>query len=147
MLRKIGLCLSVVVLSLLLAVPVFALPGRPDFGPHIHADGVDWGTKVTTPLPAPNGNNAHSFDKLYVVTNGADGQLPVGDAAPGNPDYRGGRWKTWTATWADEVPHAIPVLMSEEDILFHAGLGHLTIVKGSPGGPPPYFSCPLLPVK
>jgi hypothetical protein len=139
--------LAVVALSLLVAVPAFALPGKPDFGPHIYADGEAWGTKVTTPLPAPEGAVEHSFNKLYVFTNGANGQLPVSDAAPGNPAYRGGRWETWTATWADDVPHAIPVLMSEEEILFHVGLGHLTIVKGSPGGPPPYFSCPLLPVK
>lgn len=146
MFRKIVPALSVIVLSLLVAAPVFALPGKPDFGPHIYADGVAWGTKVTTPLPAPDGADG-SFDRLYVVTNGAAGQLPVGEAAPRNPDYNGGRWETWTATWADDVPHAIPVLMSEDEIMLHVGLGHLMIEKGSPGGPPPYFSCPLLPVK
>jgi hypothetical protein len=146
MLRKVGYLFSIVVLSLLVAVPVFALPGQPDFGPHIYADGTAWGTKVTTPLPAPKGENTHSFDKLFVFTNGAEDQLPVGDAAPGNPDYNGGRWETWTATWADDVAQ-IPVLKSEESIMAYVASGDLTIEKGSPGGPPPYFSCPLLPVK
>jgi hypothetical protein len=147
MFRKTSLLLSVVVLSLLIAVPVFALPGQPDFGPHIYADGEAWGTKVTAVLPAPEGAEDNSFDVLYVFTDPIEGQLLVGEAGPGNPDYNGGRWETWTATWADDVPHEIPVLRSEEEILYHWGLGHLTIEKGSPeGGPPPYFSCPLLPV-
>ena len=147
MLRKVSLLFSVLMISLMVAVPVFAQPGKPDFGPHIFANEMAWGTKVTTPLPAPNGQNTQSFDRLYVFTNGAEGQLPVGEAAPGDPDYNGGRWETWTATWADDVPHAIPVLMSDDAIMVHVELGHLTITKGSPGGPPPYFSCPLLPVQ
>ena len=35
-----------------------------------------WGTKVTTVLPEPKGNNLHSFDRLFVFTNGAEGQRP-----------------------------------------------------------------------
>jgi hypothetical protein len=136
-------------LLLLVAVPVLALPGKPDFGPHVYADGVAWGTKVTTPLPAPNGNNEHSFDKFFIITNNA--QLPVGEAAPRNPAYNGGRWETYTATWtaAGMAAHdPLPVLMSYADIMLHQSLGHLDVVEGSPpGGPPPYFQCPLLPVK
>jgi hypothetical protein len=138
-------------LVLLAAVPALAAPGKPDFNPHIYADGEAWGTKVTTPLPSPQGNNAHSFDKLFVFTNGADGQLLVAEAAPGTPGYHGGRWVTYTATWNEAGMAAhdpLPVLMSYEDVMLHEGLGHLDVEKGSPdGGPPPYFSCPLLPVK
>ena len=141
----------VLLLSLLVAVPALAAPGQPDFGPHVYADGVAWGTKVTTVLPTSNGNNSHSFDKFFVVTNGADGQLPVGEAAPRNPAYNGGRWVTYTVTWTAEGMDAhdpLPVLMSYEDVMLHYGLGHLTVEKGSPaGGPPAYFQCPLLPVK
>ena len=85
-------------------------------------------------------------DGLYVF-EGLSGQTPVAEAKPGDQDYNGGRWETWTATWTDDVPHQIPVLKSEASILAHVELGHLTIEQGSPGGPPPYFSCPLLPVK
>jgi hypothetical protein len=138
---------------LLAAIPAMALPGKPDFGPHVFADGQAWGTKVTTVLPVSNGKNAHSFDKFFVITNGAEGQLPVGEAAPRNPAYNGGRWVTYTASWTEEGMAAhdpLPVLKSYEDIMLHEGLGHLEVEKGSPGGegaPPPYFQCPLLPVK
>jgi len=139
-------------LLLVIAVPVMALPGKPGFGPHVYADGVAWGTKVTTLLPAPNGNNEHSFDKLFAFTNGAQGQLLVGEAAPGNPAYNGGRWETYTATWTPEGMAAhdpLPVLTSYADVMLHESLGHLDVVEGSPPGgmPPPYFQCPLLPVK
>jgi hypothetical protein len=138
-------------LILLIAMPTMAAPGKPDFGPHIYADGAAWGTKVTTALPAPNGNNEHSFDKFFVFTNGAEGQLPVGEAAPRNPAYNGGRWETYTTTWTEAGMMAhdpLPVLKSYAEIMIHADLGHLDIVEGPPrGGPPHYFQCPLLPVK
>ena len=143
-------------LILLVAVPMLAASGRPDFSAHVYADGVAWGTKVTTPLSAPNEDNKDSFDKLFVFTNGAEGQLLVGDAGPGNPAYNGGRWVTWTATWIEDLPHNKVVLTSyssEEvdndfySIEFHYDLGHLILTRGTPGPPPdPYFSCPLLPV-
>lgn len=146
MFRKISTAFAVLVLGLLAAVPVLADPGMPTFGEAIYADGVAWGTKATTVLPAPEGA-AGSFDRLYLFTNGAEGQLAVSEAGPGNPRYNGGRWETWTATWADDVPHPIGVLMSEDEILFHVGLGHLMIQKGSPDAHPDYFQCPLLPAK
>lgn len=161
MLRRLSLVLFVVVLSLTVAVPAFA--GQPDnvggglgnkapnFGPSVYGDDVAWGTKGTTTLPAPNENNVQSFDKLFVFTNGAAGQLPVSEAAPGNPQYNGGRWFTFTATWTADGLAAhdpLPVLKSYEEVMIHHGLGHLEITQGSPeGGPPDYFQCPLLPVK
>ena len=145
MLRKVMLMMLVLAVGLLIVAPASANKGKPDFTPHVYADGVAWGTKVTTTLPAPKGNNEHSFDKFFVFPNGADGQLPVGEAAPRNPAYNGGRWVTYTATWIIANP---PVLKSYMEVMQHADQGHLTIVKGSPnGGPPPYFQCPLLPVK
>jgi hypothetical protein len=90
-----------------------------------------------------------------VVTNSnhPDGQLPVAEAAPGNPDYNGGRWATHTATWTQagfNVHGTVPILESYDDVMLHQSLGHLEITLGSPGGPgapPHYFECPLLPVK
>lgn len=148
--RKFALLAALAAVFLLIAAPAVADKGKPDFSPHIYADGEAWGTKVATVLPAPNGNNGHSFDKLFVFTNGANGQLLVGEAAPG-PGYNGGRWVTYTATWTEagmDAHDPLPVLMSYDDVMLHAGLGHLDVVEGSfPGGPPAYFECPLLPVK
>jgi hypothetical protein len=131
----------------------YGLPGKPDFAPHIYADGVAWGTKVTTTLPEANAHNMQSFDKLFVITNSnnSEDQLPVGEAAPRHPEYNGGRWYTHTVEWTAEglTAHPItPILKSYDDIMLHYNFGHLEITPGSPpGGPPPFFSCPLLPVK
>ena len=123
-----------------------AAPGKPNFTAALYGDGELWGTKGTTELPAPNGKNNHSFDKLFVFINGEAGQLPVSEAAPGNPDYNGGRWFTHTVMW---TMGATPtVLTSYDDVMYHYDLGHLAIAAGSfDGGPPDYFQCPLLPVK
>lgn len=128
--------------------------GKPNFSPSVYADGIAWGTKATTELPAPNDHNIQSYDILYVITNGAEGQLPVSDAAPRNPNYNGGRWFTHTAEWTldgMDAHDSLPVLKSYEDVMLHYGLGHLDIWPGSPAlppdGPPDYFQCPLLPVK
>jgi hypothetical protein len=132
---------------------VFAMPGKPDFAPHIFADGEAWGTKVTTELPAPNEHMMKSFDKLFVITNSNNmmEQLPVGEAAPGNAMYNGGRWYTQMVEWTDEgfeYHGTVPILKSYDDIMLHYDMGHLMITPGTfPGGPPPFFSCPLLPVK
>lgn len=132
---------------------------KPAFTPQIYGDGEAWGTKGVTPLPPPNDHNEQSFDPLFVITNSNNPgtQLPVSEAAPGNPAYNGGRWFTHTATWTDQgfADHGtVPILTrygpvgDPEAILTHVGLGHLTITEGSPpGGPPAYFECPLLPVK
>jgi hypothetical protein len=128
-----------------------AAPGQPNFGPAIYADGETWGTKGTTVVPAPNDHNLQSFDVLYVITNSNNpkGQLPVAEAAPGNPQYSGGRWFTHTVEWTEVGFLAygfVPVLTSASEVMLHAELGHLIITAGSfPDGPPVYFQCPLLP--
>lgn len=137
----------------LLALPLMADPGKPNFMPALYADGELFGTKGTTTLPAPNDFNRQSFDALYVITNSNNpvGQLPVGEAAPGNPDYNAGRWFTHTVEWTEQgfLDHGIvPVIKSLDELRLHESLGHLVITPGSfPGGPPVYFQCPLLPVK
>lgn len=151
MIRRFAILALVAAMVTVMAAPAFANPGKPNFGPALYADGEAWGTKATTGLPAPNEHNTQSFDKLFVITNGADGQLPVAEAAPGNPAYNGGRWITHTVVWTDAgIMHhgEVPVLKSYADVMLHAGLEHLTITEGSfEGGPPDYFQCPLLPVK
>ncbi len=139
--RKAGLFLSLVI-GLLVAFGIQAGPGTPNFSPALYGDGEMWGTKGTTPLPAPNESNMQSFDRLFVFpVNYAPGQLPVSEAAPGNPDYNGGRWATYAVIW---VEGSTPVLLkSYEDVMYHVNLGDLVIAEGDHS----YFQCPLLPVK
>ena len=140
-------------LLVLMSQSVTANPGKPNFMPSLYGDGEVWGTKATTTLPAPNRSNRQSFDNLYVITNSNNpqGQLPVSEAAPGNPEYNGGRWFTHTVEWTAEgfMAHGIvPVLTSDDDVALHESLGHLVVTPGSfPNGPPVYFQCPLLPTK
>jgi hypothetical protein len=138
-----------------------AAASKPDFSPRIWGDGEQWGTKVTGTIPEPN--NKDSLDKFFVVTNPVtgnlpDGTMPVSEAAPRNPMYNGGRWYTHTVAWTEtgiEAHGETPPLLTRygpaddpESIAFHYELDHLTITEGPPeGGPPPFFSCPLLPVK
>ena len=145
---------STAVLTLILmSGTIVADPGKPNFMPSLYGDGEVWGTKGTTTLPAPNDHNLQSFDNLYVITNSNNpqGQLPVSEAAPRNPNYNGGRWFTHTVEWTEDgfLDHGIvPVLKSDAEIDTHEALGHLVITPGSfPDGPPVYFQCPLLPVK
>lgn len=135
------------------AVPGSADAGQPDFSPALWGDGELWATTAVTGLNAPNDNNVQSFDKLFVIvnSNNPDGQLPVSEAAPGNPDFNGGRWYTHTVEWTASgfADHGtVPVLTSYAEIMVHYNLGHLTIEAGSPpDGPPAFFLCPLFPVK
>jgi hypothetical protein len=155
MLRRVSLMTFVLVLSLAVAVPVFAdqpdnvgggLGNKaPNFSAGVYADGEAWGTKGTTTLPAPNGKNDQSFDMIFVIGNGAEGQLPVGEAAPGNPMYNGGRWWVQAVEWTEEGLAAhdpLPVLKSYDEVMLHYSLGHLSITDAQV-----YFQCPLLPVK
>lgn len=142
MLRKLSIVFLVLALSLIAVIPAFADAGKPDFRAGVYADGEAWGTKATTSLPAPNDNNEQSYDKIFVFTNGAEGQLPVGEAAPGNTNYNGGRWSVHSASWIDDLPHEKMVLTSYDDVMFHYNLGHIVIEDAEV-----YFQCPLLPVK
>lgn len=147
MFRRVEIFVFVVVLALVAALPAAA--GAPNFGPAIYGDGEAWGTKGLGDLPAPNEQMQRSFDKLIMFTNGATGQLPLSEAAPGNPAYNGGRWWVIEATW--DAPHDPVVLTSYsskyvadpfESFEFHYNLGHITLSPTMT-----YFECPLLPVK
>ena len=88
------LVIAIPLVLVICAGVISANPGAPNFGPALYGDGEVWGTKGAAALPAPNGNNNQSFDKLFVIVNGAPGQLPVAEAAPRSPAYNGGRWFT-----------------------------------------------------
>ena len=139
--------------SAILAISATAGPGKPNFGPGLWADGRTWGSKGTTELPAPNGHNIQSYDPLFVIinSNNPDGQLPVAEAGPGNVAFNGGRWITYTAWWTGDGFAAygtVPVITSYAELLVYYMYGYLDFEVGSPeNGPPPYFQCPMLPVK
>ena len=123
-------------LLIIAVVPAFA--DAPNFGPAIFADDETWGTKGNADLPAPNGNNAQSYDGLFKFPDGdIEGQLPVAEAAPGNPNYNGGRWIEYNVTW-----NGTPELVTSYAQL-HAleEAGEVTITETGN-----YFQCPLLPV-
>jgi hypothetical protein len=135
--KKILALLFVVVLLAVAAVPAFA--GAPNFGPAIYADDQVWGTKRTADLPPPNANNRHSYDGLFKFPGGEiEGQMPVGEAAPGNPNYNGGRWIEYEVTWIG-TPELIT---SYAQLLVLKEAGAVTIAETGN-----YFGCPLLPVK
>jgi hypothetical protein len=140
--------LTITVLALVVWATSLSVYARgPSFNPAIYADGRVWSTKGLADLPPPNEHNHQSFDELFQIVNGAEGQLPVAEAAPGNPDYNGGRWDVQVVVWTEEGMEAydpLPLLTSYADIMFHYDLGHLVI---APANPPTYFECPLLPVK
>ena len=149
--KTIGL-ISVIGVYLLAAPTLLAIKGKPSFEPSLFGDGRAWGTKAAAILNAPTEKNMHSYDGLYVITNGTGDQLPVAEAAPGNRMYNGGRWIVYTTVWTDaalkDYGENLPTLMSYAEVMEEAYAENLVITPGSfPEGPPPYFECPLLPVK
>ena len=126
----------VVVLLVVAAVPAFA--EAPNFGEAIYADDETWGTKGTADLPAPNERNRQAYDGLFKFLSSVEGQLPVAEAAPGNPAYNGGRWIEYNVTW-----HVEPVLVTSYAQL-HALIDAGDVSIEETGN---YFQCPLLPVK
>jgi len=141
--------ISLFVSGIILTLASIASADQPNFTAAIYGDGQVWGTKGTTSLPEPNLHNLQSFDNLYVVTNfnnPNEVQLPISEAAPGNPNYNGGRWSlqfvTWTAAGVMANGGYVPVLKSGEEVSTNEQMGYLVIASGSS-----YFQCPLLPVK
>lgn len=135
--------LSLISIGLAVFVTAFALPGLaagPDFSnPAIYADGEAWATKGLGALPPPNGKNNQSFDGLFVIMDGHVGQLPVAEAAPGNPDYNGGRWDVYFAIWKD-MPDP-PLVTSYAALASYIEDGFIDIISAHT-----YFECPLLPL-
>ncbi|HAY38104.1 MAG TPA: hypothetical protein DCY53_01445 [Desulfobacteraceae bacterium] len=139
MIRK--LTIISMVFTLMVWITSFSVyaSGPNFFNPAIYADGEAWATKGVADLPPPNEHNHQSFDKLFSFTNGANGQLPVAEAAPGNPNYNGGRWDLKLVTWTIINP---PIVMSYDGIEWYLNQGDLIITSGNS-----YFECPLLPLR
>ena len=135
--RRIAVVGLVVAMLFAMAAPAFALPGKTSSVGVIYADGNLYRSKAAANLPAPNGQNLQSFDKLFDIA----GQPNVSDAAPGDSNYNGGRWEVISTSWTDPMAeHSL--LTSAEDVYAAVAAGELEI-----GGPVAYVECPLLRLK
>lgn len=105
-------------------------------GDAFYVDGQTYRT-VLTPTALPDRAPAHSFDVLYVFESGAPGQLPVAEAAPGQPGYNGGRW---IVTEVSYTGAALPVLTSNEQVEQALADGELVVTDGDAAR----FVCPVI---
>ncbi len=108
---------------------------------------------VLTPTVLPDAAPAESFDILYNFDgSGLSGQRSVGEAAPGDPGYNGGRWMVFAVAFtalgmsihdANGDGMVNFELTSTAQVEAHMALGHLLISAE----PVALFVCPVLPVK
>ena len=130
MLKRLFSASFVLVAALLLsqALPsaVDAQSGPP--GGTIYAHDVEYQTVITpTDLPAKG-----KFNTLYA----ADGFAPVSDAAPGDGNYRGGRWEVRPITFVNIAPMQFT---NADDVEAAAADGDIEI-----GDVVKRFVCPLV---
>jgi len=90
--------LFLVVLAMLIVLPTAVFADGKSLGPPggtIYANDVAYRT-IGTPSVLPQNAPDDSFDTLYHFPD-CDGCAAVSDAAPGDTDYNGGRWKVVNA--------------------------------------------------
>lgn len=117
----------------------------------VFANDTLWRTNVVKKLdekPDPQ-------DVLYFVNDGSGpAQTPspfVSETAPGDQDYNGGKWVTYSAEVVDADAFAdVAPLTSESDVVSAADDGVIELSEGRATnddgeafGPPAYFICPL----
>ncbi|MFW9779710.1 MAG: hypothetical protein ACFFE8_12720 [Candidatus Heimdallarchaeota archaeon] len=144
--KNYALVLGTIGLLLALSVPMVAAAPAQRAEEFIWADDTIWDTIDTKAFfKAPK--NPDSVDKIYVFME-IEGQRPVAEAAPYETDYNGGRWwvqavffteKGLSIHDADNDGVVDFELTSDDAVLEHLSLGHLTIASTGV-----YFVCPLL---
>ena len=117
-------------LAALMAFSALAL-AEVNFG-YLYYDG-DVVRTVVPPAAFPHEGTA----PLYVIMDGADGQLPVAGAGPGDRDYRGGKWAFNSVTW-NTSPY---LLSSGDDVMAAAAAGDVTVTRVGAND----FLCPIQP--
>ncbi len=124
-------------LLLLTVVTSSAFAGGPP-GLAFYVDGERYRT-LGTPIDFfDTGAPVSSFDEIYALGNGL---INVAEAAPGDTDYNGGRWRVLPVTWTD--PASAHQLYSAEQVYAAAAAGELTIAVT----PAKEFLCPVIPVQ
>ena len=94
------------------------------------------GEVVRTVVP-PAAMPKPGVDPLYVIQEGADGQLPVAGVGPGDRAYHGGKWAFHEVTW-----NVAPYLLTSGDAVLaakHAGDVDVTRIVDND------FKCPIQP--
>ena len=89
-------------------------------------------TGVNTPTDLPEQGK---FNAIYPL---GPGLHAVSEAAPGDRDYRGGRWEVRPVTFMTIAPRQFT---NAEDIVAAAARGEISI-----GGVVKRFECPLIPI-
>lgn len=128
--RRIGVVL-VLAMALTAVLAPSALAARPGFG-NLYYEG-----EVVRTVVPPAAMPQEGTDNLYAVMGGAEGQLAVAAVAPGDRDYRGGKWAFHSVTW-NTSPY---LLTSEAEVLAAGTAGDVTITR-VPGND---FKCPIQP--
>ena len=120
--------LTLVFAALLSQIATAATPG---FGQLFYD-----GDTVRTVVP-PAATPQEGRDNLYVIMDGAMGQLAVAAVAPGDRDYHGGQWAFHRVTW-NVTPY---LLRSEDEVLAATGVGDITVERLADND----FNCPIQP--
>ena len=111
--KRFGILVLAVTMLVLAVTPTFA-KGPPGFG-FLYYDG-DVVRTVVPPAAMPKPGT----DPLYPIMGGAEGQLPVAGVAPGDRDYRGGKWAVNVVTW-----NVDPYLLTSEAEVMKAASSQL----------------------
>lgn len=126
-----SILLGVAILLLFIATQAPAQQGGPPTNMIYANDELFTGVNAPRDLP-PQGK----FDTIYVLGNGL---ASVADAAPGDPDYNGGRWEVRLVTWNTIGPTQFT---NDEQVEAAAAAGQITI-----GEIVRRFECPLVPMR
>jgi hypothetical protein len=85
------------------------------------------GDVVGTVVPPDRIAAGAGLDPLYMVTNGASGQLGIAGVGPGDGPFHGGAWQVWLVTFdAGVTPY---LLTSDEAVMAAADAGDVTVVR------------------
>ena len=131
------LLLSLAAASLLVATSAgAALAGGPPLPNAFIVDGVMYRTVLTPTDLSGTGAPGSSYDTIYVLGNGLTN---VAEAAPGDPDYNGGRWMVRPLTW-----HVTPYQLQSAEEVLAASQGMDPDL--SLGDTVAQFVCPVIPM-
>ena len=115
------------ILVALIAAPAAASAGKGNLFLH--------GAVVGTVVPPAHGSDGPGRDPLYMVSNGAPGQLGIAGVGPGDGGYHGGDWAVYSVTF-NVTPY---LLTSGEAVMAAQASGDVTVVRL----PDRDFRCPV----
>jgi hypothetical protein len=127
--KKIHFIAFTIMVLIISVVPASAQ--RPGFG------SLYYNGEIVRTIVPPSAQPQPGVDNLYVVINGAMGQLGIAAVAPGDTDYHGGQWAFYSVMW-NVTPY---LLTSEEEVLMAESAGDVTVARV----PENDFRCPIQP--